>query len=441
MYDLCLKNGTIYLNGEFVNSNLYIKDGKIFDITKSNLDSKYCYDVSGKMILPGFIDPHVHFNLNVGKYTSVDDFHSGSVSAAYGGITTIIDFLDPVSDIASLEKSFQKRIKDAKKCIIDYAFHNTIANPTDEPIKIIEASKKHGLSSIKLFTTYSDSNRRTYDGYIFELLKLSKEKKIIITSHTENDDIIKYLNRENVKIKDLTRSRPPVSEIAEIMKLSEMTKIANGQLYIVHTSSGYSLEEVKRSFSQILKKNLHFESCPHYFYFTEEQFGLDNGYLYTLCPPFKSAFERKSLTNNIDLISTVGTDHCPFYKEDKKGIYTNEVPMGIGGVEFSFSLMYTIFGNKVIDKYTKNVAKIFGLYPKKGNLFPGADADIVIFDNNLKWKVNGHHSNGNYNVYDGLELKGKVLSTISKGTFIIKDGQFVNETKGSFIPRGDLIWE
>ncbi len=441
MYDLCLSDGKIYLNGEFVNANLYIKDGKIADITTSNLDSKDNYNVAGKMLLPGFIDPHVHFDLNVGKYTSVDDFYTGSISAAYGGVTTIIDFLDPVSDSLSLEKAFDKRIKDSEKCIIDHSFHATIANPTDTPYQIIKMAKEKGVPSIKLFTTYSDSNRRTYDGHIFELLKLSKENKVIITSHTENDEIIKFLNKDRVKIENLSDSRPSVVEVGEVLKLSEMTKLANGQLYIVHTSSGYTSNEVKKIFMDLIGKNLNLESCPHYFYFTSEQFKGENGYLYTLCPPFKSEDERKELIKNFDLISTIGTDHCPFYEKEKRGIYTNEVPMGIGGVEFSFSLMYSIFGNRIIDKYTKNVAKIFGLYPKKGSLLPGADADIVVFDDSLNWKVEKHHSKADYNVYEGFELKGKVVSTISRGNFIIKDDELINQTKGEFIPRGDILWE
>ncbi len=442
MYDLCLKNGKVYLDNEFVGSNVYIKEGKIFDITLSDLDSKETYDIAGKLLLPGFIDPHVHFHLNVGKYTSVDDFYSGSISAAYGGVTTIIDFLDPVYDSESISQAFNRRLKDAERCIIDYAFHATISNPTDEPIKIIKKAKENGLSSIKLFTTYSDSNRRTYDGHIFELLELSKENSIMISSHTENDEIIKYLNKNAVKIANLSDSRPPIVEIAEVLKLIEMSKHVDGQLYIVHTSSGRTLEEAKKVLGDALEKNIVFESCPHYFYFTDKRFKDENGYLYTLCPPFKTEEDKKYLIKNIDLISTIGTDHCPFYEKDKKGVYTNEIPMGIGGIEFSFPLMYTLFGNSIIDKYTKNVAKIFGLYPKKGALLPGSDADIVVFDPKIEWAISQNHSKCDYNVYDGFNLKGKVISTISKGTFILREGMLVNDkTRGEYIPRGDIDWD
>lgn len=441
MYDLCLKNGKIYLNGEFLNSNIYIKEGKIFDITLSEIPSKETYDVSGKLVLPGFIDPHVHFELNVGRYTSVDDFASGSLSAAYGGITTIIDFLDPIKTVSEFHRAFDVRLKRAEKSLIDYAFHTTIANPLDSPNEIINVSKSNGIQSIKLFTTYSDSDRRTYDGYIFDLLKLSKEKGVVVSSHSENDEIIKYLNNRKIKITDLSKSRPTVVEVSEILKLASMAEIADGQLYIVHVSSGKTLEKISFNFKNILGKNLNLESCPHYFYFNEDEFSKQTGYLYTLCPPFKGEKDRVKMFENFDLISTIGTDHCPFYQEEKKKEYIDEVPMGIGGVEFSFPLMYSLFGNKIIDKYTENVAKIFGLYPRKGNLMPGADADIVVFDPNAKYKIKAHHSKCDYNVYENFEVNGKIISTILRGKFIIKDLKLnSNLSKGEYISRGDILW-
>ncbi len=441
MYDLCLKNGKIYLNGEFLDSNIYIKEGRIFDITLSEIPSKEIYDVSGKILLPGFIDPHVHFELNVGRYTSVDDFASGSLSAAYGGITTIIDFLDPIKTVSEFHEAFKRRLKLAKKSVIDYAFHTTIANPMDSPDKIINVSKSNGIQSIKLFTTYSDSNRRTYDGYIFDLLRLSKEKGVVVSSHSENDEIIKYLNNRKIKIADLSKSRPTIVEVSEILKLASMTEIADGQLYIVHVSSGETLEKISFAFKHILGRNLNLESCPHYFYFNENEFKKSTGYLYTLCPPFKEEKDRLKMFENFNLISTIGTDHCPFYREDKKKEFINEAPMGIGGVEFSFPLMYSLFGNEIIDKYTENVARIFGLYPQKGNLMPGADADIVVFDPNAKYKIGSHHSKCDYNVYEKFEVKGKIISTILHGNFIIKDLELNPKlNQGKYISRGDILW-
>lgn len=437
MFDLGILNGKIYLDGEFIEGNIYIKNGKIKDISNSYLSSKEEYDISGKYILPGFIDPHVHFHLTVGNYTSADDFNSGSISAAFGGITSYIDFLDPITNIEELEKAFEERKNLAKKSLTDYAFHATIANPTVDAKKLIKKCKELGVASIKLFTTYGP--RMTKDKYISDLLKLSKEEEIVVTVHAENDQLIE--KKDNIPIKDHSKIRSTLSETTEVIKLAEMTDFYNGQLYIVHLSSGYSLEVLKNRFSDIIAKNLVLESCPHYFYFNNEKFAQKDGYLYSMTPPLRSENERLKLIDNINYLQTIGTDHCPFNSNEKNKKYTNIMPMGIGGVEFSFVLMYSLFGDKIIDKFTKNVAKYYGLYPQKGTLLPGSDADIVIFDPDLKWTITSHNSKADYTVYDGIDIKGKILSTISRGRFIIKEGKLTNKKyKGRFLRREEIKW-
>ena len=431
MKDLGILNGKVYIEGEFVEANVYVENGIISDVTTNFYDSRITYDADGKWVLPGFIDPHVHFELTVGSFTSVDDFKSGSVSASFGGITTFIDFLDPASTIEGIEKALKIRLKKARKSVVDYSFHITIANPEDDPEKIVHFAKEIGLPTIKVFTTYSSTNRRTYDHQIANLLKASKEEDVLILVHAENDDLVV---EGEIPIGLHEESRPTLAEISEVIKLSEIAKFCEGNLYVVHVSSGLTVEEVKRRFSDIIGKNLFLESCPQYFYLTKDVYKGEKGNLYTLVPPLRSDNERKKLINNVDVISTVGTDHCSFTKEDKIGKFTKDIPMGVGSIEFSFVLMYTLFGSKVIDKFTRNVAKIHKLYPKKGTLLPGSDADIVIFDPNAKWYIEKHHSKSNYNIYEGLEVKGKIISTISRGNFIVKDGIFVGG-EGQFLER------
>ncbi|SHF21849.1 dihydropyrimidinase [Marinitoga hydrogenitolerans DSM 16785] len=439
MFDLGILNGKIYISGKFIEGNIYIKNGKIYDISKSMLEAKKYYDISGKYLLPGFIDSHVHFHLDLGNFISVDDFSSGSISAAYGGITTYIDFLAPVRTADELERAFYERLSDAKKSVGDYAFHATIANPTDEPEKIISTAKKLGLSSIKLFTTYSSSNRRTYDDYISKLLELSRNYGIVILIHSENDEIIRKYENNKIKIADHSKYRPTISELSEVIKLAEMSEYYNAQLYIVHLTSGKTLEELKKKFNHILGKNLVIESCPHYFYFTEDIYNTENGYLYTMTPPLRSEEEQNLLIDNIEYINTIGTDHCSFYKKEKAGEYINGLPMGIGGVEFSFVLMYTKFGERIIDKFTRNVARYYGLN-KKGEILPSYDADLVVFDPDEKWEIKNHHSKSDYIPYENFEVKGKIISTISKGKFIIKDGILNQRVKGSYIKRREIVW-
>ncbi|MCD6450031.1 MAG: amidohydrolase family protein [Thermotogaceae bacterium] len=442
MYDLAIKNGLVYIKGEFVRANLYVKEGKIAAITKDSFEAKEVYNAGGKWVLPGFIDPHVHFKLKVANWTSVDDFYHGSISAAFGGITTIIDFIDPASGVQEIKEFFKRRLEDAKDSVIDYAFHSTIANPKDPAEEVAKASKNLGMASIKLFTTYSNTDRRTYDRYIDDLLALSRNMGFVVVVHAENDEIIKKYEGVNVLPKDHSRTRPTIAELSEVAKLAQMSVYRNGQLYIVHVSSGITAKEVFKRFSDALFENIILESCPHYFWLDDTFFEGDDGKLFLMTPPLRSLYERDLLRENFDAIYTIGTDHCSFTKELKNsGEYTTEIPQGIGGVEFSFVLMYTLFGEEVIDRFTENVARVYGLYPKKGVIEVGSDADVVVFDPEIEWTINNHHSVSDYNVYKGIKVRGKILSTVSKGKFLVKDGRFLGERGwGKYLERKEIYW-
>ena len=229
-------------------------------------------------------------------------------------------------------------------------------------------------------------------------------------------------------------ARPALAEVSEVVKLAEMTKYSDGRMYIVHTNCGTTVERLKENYNSILNKDFVIESCPHYFIFSSSKYLQRDGYLFTTTPPLRSEREVKKLNHQIDNIFTIGTDHCPFNDAAKNKDFVNDIPMGIGGVEYSFPLMYDKFGEKVIDKFTKNPAIIHGLYPRKGTLLPGADADIVVFDENEQYIILNNHSNVDYNIYKDMEITGKVCSTISKGKFVVKDGIFIGG-KGEYIAR------
>jgi dihydropyrimidinase len=431
MFDLGIINGKLYLDGQYINANLFIKSGKIVDISTTFQKSKEEINAAGKVVLPGFIDPHVHFELNLGKYTSVDDFESGSISALFGGVTTIIDFLDPISNIEELENAFKTRLSVAKKSLVDYSFHATLGNFEGNINTLISKIKELGTTSIKIFTAYSSSNRRTNDKMMFELFKISKNYNIPILIHAENEDMI----IENVPINFHSKARPEISEISEIIKIAEFLNQIKATAYIVHTTCGSSIEEVKNRFNDILNKNIFFESCPHYFYFDNSVYDSKKGYLFTMTPPLRNKKEKEKLKNNIDNIFSIGTDHCSFNSKEKRKRKTGNLPMGIGGIEHSFVLMYSLFGEKIIDKFTINPAKFFGLYPKKGTLLPGADADIVIFNPKYNGKISMSHTKADYDLYLGTQIRGKVEKVIKNGVVTIDQDKLVNKVKGNFIRR------
>ncbi|MCT4688410.1 amidohydrolase family protein [Vallitalea sp.] len=432
MYDLGIINGNLYIDGKYEKLNLYITNEKIAKISNETYECKESYDVENKKVFPGFIDPHVHFELNVGKYTSCDDFYTGSVSAAYGGITTIIDFLDPIATGIEVEKALNTRKKLAEKSVIDYSFHVTIRNPIDEIDNIVDEMRRLQIPTVKLFTTYSESDRRTYDKEITKLLGLTKENNILVLAHIENDNLI---DRNPVfEVKDLPKSRCSESELKEALKLASFTKHFNGRLYMVHLSSGNTIKALAKHYPDLLNKDFFVESCPHYFNFTSNVYSEEKGFLYVMAPPLRTENERELLRANFDYINTIGTDHCPFTSKEKNKDKLLDVPMGIGSVEHSFNIMYNIYKDKVIDKITIGPAKIHGLYPKKGILAVGSDADIVIYDPLATYIIGEDHSTCDYNIYAGNKINGRIESTISKGKFIIKNNEFIGG-KGKYLTR------
>ncbi len=429
MYDLGIIGGKVYIKGEFVKTNLYINNDHIVAYNPEVMPCKDRYYVEDCLVCPGIIDPHVHFELGLAS-TSSDDFYQGSITAAHGGVTTFIDFLDPVDNGDDLERAFLDRKKKASRSVIDYKFHATVKDPIGEVGNIVSSMQKIGIDSVKLFTTYSDSGRRTYEPEIRELLKLSKDGFIVLV-HAEKDDLI-HVSSEFIA-EDLPKSRPETSEIEEALALAAMVEETGGKLYMVHTSSGNTLERLIEEYGPILGKRFIVESCPQYFYLTEDKLKSEDGDLFTCAPPLRSAESVEKLRERIKYVNTIGTDHCPFKSYEKKGRHLDEIPMGIGGVEHAFSLMYTLYGDYAIKKMSVNPAKVFGLYPAKGTLDLGTHADIMIYDPREKRVIKGDHSNCDYTPYEDIEVQGKVVATINRGQFVIRDEALVLGSIGHWL--------
>jgi len=254
----------------------------------------------------------------------------------------------------------------------------------------------------------------------------------MLLAHSENDELIK---EGKFKIPTHEENRPTISEIIEVLTLSEMAKLRDGLMYIVHLSSGETLKKLTESYRDILNKNIFIESCPQYFYLSKDNYKTENGFLYTLAPPLRGKEEIELLKHHIDKVNTIGTDHCPFKSHEKFKDTLDLIPMGIGGIEHSFNLMYTLFGERIIEKFTRNPAKLHGLYPKKGILSPGSDGDVAIFDPNGEYIITESHSNCDYDLYKGIKVRGRIISTILRGRFIIKDGELVSTEKGQYVNR------
>lgn len=435
MVDKAIVNGKVYLDGTMVDTNVYIQEDKIYAISREHYPARETIDASGLFVFPGLIDPHVHFDLDLGFIRSADNFEKGSMIAALGGVTTVIDFLEPVDNETDLEKSYRKRVFEAEDSRIDYKFHACIKNPRCDLESFVLKMLSLGMNSLKCFTTYSESGRMTKDEDIIELLKLSEKYKFLLLVHAEDDKLIDL--SPSLTYRDLsTKSRPSAAEINKAMQLAGYVSRYGGYLYMVHVSSGETIEKLKEAHFDILNKRFFIESCPQYFLFDNSALERDDGYLYTCAPPFRSKLENVYLRENIDFVHTIGTDHCPFRRDEKSFEYLYEIPLGIGSIEHSFDVMYDLFGLKVIDKMAKNVAVLHRLENRKGRLKVGLDADLFLYKPGASL-IEDDHSDGGYSIYIGLRKKGTVVSTMVRGNFVVRDRVFESGF-GSLLKAGEI---
>ena len=425
-----ITKGKVYIDGKWQNVNIFIKDGRFAYIGNDFIEAEEVVDAEGLKIIPGLIDPHVHFALYCGTVTSVDDFESGSRCAAYGGITTIIDFLDPTRNAKELEESFYERLALARSCAVDYHFHSCIREPNGDLEEYVAMMKKLGMNTIKLFTTYSETHRRTYDKDIIKLLELTKKHNFLVTAHIENDELVTL--KLEYPCTYISEARPSECEITEALKLAGYAKETGGYLYMVHCSSGETLSQLIAQYGDILGKHFFVESCPQYFTFNKEVLNTEQGYLYTFAPPLRSKKEQELLIKNIDYVNTIGTDHCSFMSEDKR-THPSLVghPLGIGGIESSFVVLHKLFGDKIIDKMSANIADLEG-FSHKGRISLGKDADLVFIKEVPEYEIGKPHGTCDYSIYEGIKVKEKIVHTMLRGKFILKDEEFLGG-------KGELI--
>lgn len=420
MYDLRIINGECFINNKFVKTNIYVMDESIACINDGVFPAVKTIDVYNLKVLPGLIDPHVHLHLNVGDKYSADDFESGSALAASGGVTTIIDFLDPILENSEFEDVFNKRMEDAKHSCIDYAFHATLGNYQDDVFLLEPLLEDKGISSIKVFTTYASSNRQCSYDVIRELMGLRK----VIMVHSEDEDMIV----QKPTIETYEQSRSEACEWSAIKKLLAIQRDTSGEMYIVHISSGHSLHKI-----ELGNPNLYLESCPHYFKLKRNLFLEYDGEKYLCAPPIRSQESIELLKKNLFKLDTIGTDHCPFLLDDKfnsKDI--DKIPKGIGSLGLAFPIVYEIGGPGVIPKFTSNPAKIFGLN-NKGSIEVGKDADFAILDEKEITYPVCNYSQCDYSVYKD-PIRSKIVMTLLRGDLIFTDDK-VFKKQGHYIRR------
>lgn len=452
---MLIKGGTVANSSYTAIGDVYIEDGIIKKVNRGLTDEcDELIDATGMVVMPGGVDVHTHFNLKTKNKTSCDDFYSGTVAAACGGTTCIVDHPAFGPQGCSLHHQIDEYKKMAEgSAVIDYGFHGVVQQVDESILNEMEGMvKSEGIPSFKIYLTY---DFKVGDADAFRVLKALKDSGGITAVHAENHEIIEYLKEMYAETGRTSPayhplSRPPECESEAVNRMVDIAWMAgNSPLYIVHVSTEWAVDHIARA--KKYGHRVYAETCPQYLLLDEGMYGgpPEEGVKYIMSPPLRARRHKAALWQGIrdGTIDVVATDHCPFYYSDKvEGKDDFRVcPNGIPGVEERIPLMFSegvmknrIELSKMIEVCCVNPAKIMGMPYRKGFIQPGFDADIVIIDPEKEVTIHKGmlHGHSDYSPYEGLKLKGYPVMTISNGEVIVRDGQFTGKKgRGRFIKR------
>jgi dihydropyrimidinase len=455
-FDTVLQNGTLVTASETFQADIGIKGERISAIGQS-LETKGAkvFDLRGKFVIPGGIDAHTHMEFPFMSTTSADDFESGTIASACGGITTIIDFAlqKPGESLEQTYKAWHKKADG--KAVIDYGFHMIIRDLNPRILDEIKETIAYGIPSFKLFMTYRKEGLLLDDGAIFRVMEEVAKYNGLVGLHCENNDLIeclmsRYLQEGRKEPKYFAKSKPPVVEGEAVHRAVRLSEYAGAAMYVVHMSTRMGRETVFEA--QQAHLPVYAETCPHYLVFTDEVYERPDGAHYVMSPPIKKKEDQEALWHGLASgdIKTVGSDHCCFTSEQKKlgkDDFT-KIPNGVAGTEVIIPVLYSegvlknrIKLNQLVQVTSYNPARLFGLYPKKGTLAVGSDADIVVLDPQKEVRLTKEnlHSKIDHSIYEAFTLKGYPVMTFSRGRLVYENGKFVGEKGwGKFQPRKPL---
>ena len=452
---LLIRNGTIVNASDIFRGDVYV-DGDVVSTVGTHLDmpADRVIDATGRYVLPGGIDCHTHLDMPFGGTTSADDFESGTVAAAFGGTTSIVDFAIQYRG-QTLHHALDAWMKKAEgKAVIDYGFHMIITELNDQVEDEMDAMVRQGVTSFKLFMAYPGVFMLD-DASIFRAMLRSGKNGGTICMHAENGGVIdvlvqKALAEGKTAPKYHALTRPARAEGEATHRAIALAEMANVPVYIVHLSAAEALEMVTEARDRGLPA--YAETCPQYLFLSYDNYeepGFE-GAKYVMSPPLRPKETQDKLWRGLAFndLQAISTDHCPFCMKEQKTLGEGDfskIPNGAPGIETRMSLVYDggvrqgrISLNRWVELTSTSPAKIFGLFPRKGTIAPGSDADIVIFNPEKKQtlSVKTLHMKVDYNPYEGRVVHGVSETVISRGTVIVENEKFVGRKGGgSFLKR------
>lgn len=447
-----IKGGHIVsLDGIF---DILVEDSYIVDIS-ANIDSCCAGNVinaEGSLVFPGFIDPHTHFDMPTSVTVTADNFKTGTYAALMGGTTTVLDFAAQTRG-ESLTKGLDEWHKKADgSCSCNYSFHMTITEWNKQVAAELPLMTKDGITSYKVYMAYD--NMRIPYGDMQEAFKGVSLQGGITGVHCELSDEIDALSgefflKDPSSVASHPRSRPACFEADAIKRLSAIAKSSESRVNVVHISSRIGLEAAIEAQNQ--GTDMYIETCPQYLCLTEDVYFTEgfNGAKYVCSPPIRTQSDVAALWQGIynENISTIGTDHCSFNMEGQKSIGKSDfrkIPGGIPGVEYRPTLIYT-FGVKLgkitlkqmLKTLSENPARLFGMYPRKGAIKKGSDADIVVWNPDYSCTLTDKtHHNCDYNPYAGMKICGRAEHVLVNGIHVVKNAEPIKMNAGKFVKRG-----
>jgi dihydropyrimidinase len=453
-----IKNGRVVTAVDDYTADILIEDEVVSVIGKSlDIEADKMIDAKGKLIIPGGIDPHTHMELPFGGTQSSDDFFTGTRAAAFGGTTTIIDFAVQNKGETLTQGVDNWHAKADGKCAIDYGFHLITTEFEDADKAEMYRVMDGGVTSFKLFMAYPGVFLAD-DATIFRAMSAAGERGGLICMHAENgiviNEIIKrFLAEGRAAPKYHALTRPTIAEAEGVHRAIAIAEMAESPVYIVHLSCADALNKVREARDRGIPAFA--ETCPQYLFHSIEDYGDGwDGARYVMTPPLREKHNNAELWKGLkmDDLQVISTDHCPFCMKEQKELGRDDfsrIPNGAPGVENRMSLIYNggvvenrISLNRFVELTSTAAAKMFGLFPKKGTIAVGSDADIVIFDPDREhtFGVANEHMQVDYSSYEGWKVKGKVETVLSRGRIIIENGEHTGKQgDGRFLKRGECV--
>jgi len=452
---ILIRNGTVVNAGGAIAADVLVDGETIAAVTAPGVfdTADRIIEADGRYVLPGGIDAHTHMEMPFGGTSSADTFATGTTAAAWGGTTTIIDFAVQAKGTSLLSTMDKWHEKADGNCAVDYGFHMIISDVNDQSLKEMDSCIDAGVNSFKMFMASPGVFYAARDE-ILRAVQTATEAGSMIMMHAENGIAIDELVAQAIAAGRTDPvehgiTRPPELEGEATHRAIQLAKVTGAPLYIVHLSARHALEAVAQA--RNTGQNVFAETCPQYLYLSIEDLAKPDfeGSKYVASPPLRPKDHQADLWRGLRTndLSVVSTDHCPFCFVDQKEMGRGDfskIPNGMPGVEHRMDLLHqgVVAGEITLARWVEvcstTPARMFGLYPRKGVIAPGADADIVVYDPaaSQTLSVETHHMNVDYSAYEGMSITGRVETVLSRGSVVIADGAFHGrEGHGKFLSR------